>query len=283
MRVWENVGFAFEVRGMNRRKRRIRVEELLQLVALPGVGDKFPHELSGGQRQRVAIARALAVAPQVLLLDEPLSALDLKLRQRMATELRLIQQRTEVTFIYITHDQSEALAMSDQVAVMSDGRIQQVGTPQTIYHRPDTAFVATFVGENNQLPGTITSKSSGHALLATSAGELSGVLNTSELVPGDDACLFIRPERCHLADEAGPLTHNQIRARVVQLDFDGPSQICSLQVDEQNSGGTARDSTIILKVIYPHGLHQYSVGEPVRISFRPEDALVMVPGESTDE
>jgi spermidine/putrescine transport system ATP-binding protein len=128
MPVWENVAFGLEARGVPKPERRRRAEALLALVALEGLGDRMPGELSGGQRQRVAIARALAIEPGVLLLDEPLSALDLKLRQRMRAELRGLQKRTGVTFLYITHDQSEALAMSDRVAVMSEGVLQQVGT-----------------------------------------------------------------------------------------------------------------------------------------------------------
>ena len=136
--------------------RRKRADELLELIELPDQGDKLVSELSGGQRQRVAIARALAVEPEVLLLDEPLSALDLKLRQHMRAELRAIQRRTGVTFVYITHDQGEALTMSDRVAVFEDGRIQQLATPADLYERPENSFVAQFIGENNKLFGTVT-------------------------------------------------------------------------------------------------------------------------------
>src|SRR5437868_14775286 len=149
----ENIAFGLEVRGVDKAKRRKRALELLELVALPDAADKKVSELSGGQRQRVAIARALAVEPKVMLLDEPLSALDLKLRQHMRAELRAIQKRTGVTFIYITHDQGEALAMSDRVGVMSQGRLQQVAVPQEIYNRPANGFVASFVGENNIFTG----------------------------------------------------------------------------------------------------------------------------------
>jgi spermidine/putrescine transport system ATP-binding protein len=138
MSVSENIAFALEVRGVGKAERRKRADELLELIALPGQGDKMCHELSGGQRQRVAIARALAAEPSVLLLDEPLSALDLKLRQHMRTELRAIQQRVGITFIYITHDQGEALTMSDHVAVMREGVIEQVADGNTIYDRPHT-------------------------------------------------------------------------------------------------------------------------------------------------
>ena len=136
---------------------------MLDLVALNGQGDKKVHELSGGQKQRVAIARALAVEPEVLLLDEPLSALDLKLRQKMRTELRAIQQRVGITFIYITHDQGEALTMSDRVGVMNDGQLEQVGSCYEVYQAPSTPFVATFVGENNAFAGIVEKVSKGTA------------------------------------------------------------------------------------------------------------------------
>ena len=148
--------FGLDVRGVPPAERRRKVEQMLELIALPGYGSRRIDELSGGQKQRVAIARALAVEPKVLLLDEPLSALDLKLRQHMRAELRAIQQRTGITFIYITHDQGEALAMSDRVAVMSQGNIEQVGALRTrsttIRRRP---FVASFVGESNLFDGRI--------------------------------------------------------------------------------------------------------------------------------
>jgi len=133
MTVWENIAFSLEVRGVGRAARRKKADALLELIALPDQGDKMCHELSGGQRQRVAIARALCAEPDVLLLDEPLSALDLKLRQHMRTELRAIQQRVGITFIYITHDQGEALIMSDHIAVMSAGVVEQVGDGNTVY------------------------------------------------------------------------------------------------------------------------------------------------------
>src|SRR5438067_2009347 len=142
MPVWENISFGLEVRGADKAARRAKADELLRLVDLPDAADKAISQLSGGQKQRVAIARALAVEPEVMLLDEPLSALDLKLRQHMRAELRAIQRRTGVTFIYITHDQGEALTMADRVAVMSRGLIQQVGRPSEVYNHPTNGFVA---------------------------------------------------------------------------------------------------------------------------------------------
>ncbi len=155
MTVEQNIAFGLEVAACPAGQRGRKVDEMLDLIALPGYADRRIDELSGGQKQRVAIARALAVEPTVLLLDEPLSALDLKLRQHMRAELRSIQKRTGVTFIYITHDQGEALAMSDRVAVMSQGRVEQVGISAEIYNSPETAFVASFVGENNMFAGRV--------------------------------------------------------------------------------------------------------------------------------
>ena len=170
MPVWENIAFGLEVRGEDKAKRRARAEELLRLVDLPGAGDKMIGQLSGGQKQRVAIARALAVEPSVMLLDEPLSALDLKLRQHMRAELRAIQKRTGVTFIYITHDQGEALAMSDRVGVMSQGRLQQVADPREIYNNPVNGFVASFVGEMNILKGSVSQVADGLASFSSPQG-----------------------------------------------------------------------------------------------------------------
>ncbi|MBT9383075.1 ABC transporter ATP-binding protein [Pseudooceanicola sp. CBS1P-1] len=216
MPVWENVAFGLEARGWSKRRRRARAEELLALVALGDQGGKLPSELSGGQRQRVAIARALAVEPAVLLLDEPLSALDLKLRQHMRAELRAIQQKTGVTFLYITHDQGEALTMSDRIAVMNAGVVEQVGTGDEIYSDPTSAFVASFVGEVNALPGRIAGLDGPFARIETAAGQLLG-RNPRGLPMGAPAILFVRPEQMGF----GPLA-NAFRARLERRDLEGP-------------------------------------------------------------
>ncbi len=149
MNVEQNVGFGLMVKGVGRRARRERVGEMLEMVRLEGLGGRRPSELSGGQRQRVALARALVNRPSVLLLDEPLGALDLKLRQQMQVELRALQRTLGITFIFVTHDQGEALSMSDRLAVFNRGRIEQVGTPREIYEQPSTQFAAQFVGDSN--------------------------------------------------------------------------------------------------------------------------------------
>lgn len=216
MPVWENVAFGLEARGLSRRARRDRAQELLELVALPEQAEKKPGELSGGQRQRVAIARALAVEPAVLLLDEPLSALDLKLRQHMRAELRAIQQKTGVTFIYITHDQGEALTMSDRVAVMNNGVIEQIGCADEIYSAPQSAFVASFVGEVNQFTGQIVETDGATALIETAHGRFTG-RNPAALTDGAAAILFVRPEQVGF----GPRFSNRFDARLIRRDLEG--------------------------------------------------------------
>ncbi len=153
MNIRDNVAYALRVRGAAREDRHRRADELLDLVRLPGVGERRPAQLSGGQRQRVALARALISQPQVLLLDEPLGALDLKLREQMQTELKALQRRLSITFLFITHDQHEALSMSDRIGVFNHGRLEQVGPPQALYDAPATRFVAEFVGAANVLDG----------------------------------------------------------------------------------------------------------------------------------
>jgi putative spermidine/putrescine transport system ATP-binding protein len=154
MTVAENIAYGMRVRGVDRATRRRRTGEALDMVQLPGFGERKPAQLSGGQRQRVALARALVNRPQVLLLDEPLGALDLKLRQQMQIELKAIQREVGITFMFVTHDQDEALTLSDRLAVFNSGRIEQIGTPREVYETPQTAFVAGFVGTSNVLSGT---------------------------------------------------------------------------------------------------------------------------------
>lgn len=216
MPIWENISFGLEVRGVDKATRRRKAEELLKLVDLPGAADKMVSQLSGGQKQRVAIARALAVEPQVMLLDEPLSALDLKLRQHMRAELRAIQQRTGVTFIYITHDQGEALAMSDRVGVMSQGRIQQIADPREIYNNPVNGFVAGFVGENNIFEGEVQQAASGMASFATPHGTFRARLGD---LGGKAGRLYVRPEHTALSATPGP--ENAIPVTIGDVSFEG--------------------------------------------------------------
>jgi len=264
MSVRENVAFGLEARGVSRRERLARADELLDLVALADQGSKTPSALSGGQRQRVAIARALAVEPSVLLLDEPLSALDLKLRQHMRAELRAIQKKTGVTFIYITHDQSEALTMSDRIAVMNAGSVEQVGTGDSVYSDPRTAFAATFVGEVNTLPGTIIARDGGMAQIETAHGRMTA-RNPRAMAQGQSCLLFIRPEHLSVAT---PAMTNRIPARVARRELEGA--FVSLHLTALSNG-------------QPMTCLQVNDGRPVPqgetdIGFVPEAALILPEG-----
>lgn len=218
MSVADNIAFGLSVRGVDKAKCRARADELLSLVDLPGAGDKLVSQLSGGQKQRVAIARALAVEPAVMLLDEPLSALDLKLRQHMRAELRSIQKRTGVTFIYITHDQGEALAMSDRVGVMSHGQLQQVADPREIYNHPANGFVASFVGENNNFGGKLGAVANGIAAFSTPHGQFRARI--ADGVAQDETLkLYVRPEYTILSSHPG--AENSLPVRVTEVSFEG--------------------------------------------------------------
>lgn len=265
MPVWENIAFGLEARGVSKAERRKKAEELLKLVALEGYGDRMPGELSGGQRQRVAIARALAVEPQVLLLDEPLSALDLKLRQHMRAELRALQKRTGVTFIYITHDQSEALAMSDRVAVMSEGVLQQVGAPRELYDNPVTPFVARFVGETNVVEGRIAAVENGITSVDTAYGPLRGRA-VANLAPGMPARLYVRPEALeHKGQDANKLT-----ATIERIDFEGAFALAH---------GRLEDGRPLIASIPSTELNQApAVGARVSFVFREANAVVLPDG-----
>jgi spermidine/putrescine transport system ATP-binding protein len=272
MSVAENIGYGLRVRGAPREARRRRVDELLHLIALPGSGDKLVSELSGGMRQRVAIARALAVEPEVLLLDEPLSALDLKLRQHMRNELRNIQQRVGITFIYITHDQGEALTMSDRIAVMNAGVIEQVGDGRSIYDRPETAFVASFVGENNPFEGRVVAAENGHAVVESPIGRLRG-RNRGGLSIGDPAVLFVRPEIFALGRGGAD---GSLETEVLNVAFEGNMTHLFLR-------GPSAKKPIMVTVPRGTGAAIPEQGSRAAIRFDPEDALVLPAGSLARE
>jgi len=193
MSILDNVSYGLKQRKMSKRERYARAREALDLVQLPGRDNHRPAQLSGGQQQRVAVARALVMSPRVLLLDEPLGALDLKLRKEMQIELKRIQQQVGITFVYVTHDQGEALSMSDRIAVMSNGRIEQLGEPREIYDRPRTAFVADFIGDMNFFEATVV-ESEGDSFAADAGGSIL-VRARGTVVTGEKVRLGIRPER----------------------------------------------------------------------------------------
>jgi spermidine/putrescine transport system ATP-binding protein len=255
--VAENIGYGLRVRGVTKAARRQKAERLLDLIALSGYGDKRIDELSGGQKQRVAIARALAVEPQVLLLDEPLSALDLKLRQHMRAELRAIQRRVGITFVYITHDQGEALTMSDRIAVMNRGVIEQIADGRTLYESPRTAFVASFVGENNGFAGRIAGTHGDEAVIETALGPVRG-RNPRRLRHGSSAILFLRPESINLG--GGP-----IEASVEEIAYEGHMTHARFRT----TGGGRLIATMQRGVPVP------APGTPVRLDYAAREALIL--------
>ncbi len=203
MNVFDNVAYSLKLRKWPRERIRARVEEMLALVRLEAYGGRAASELSGGQAQRVALARALAAEPQVLLLDEPLSALDLKLRQQMQLELRAIQRKLGATFVFVTHDQTEALVMSDRIAIMDRGRIVQLGSPREIYTRPTSLFVSDFIGQTNFVRGVVVEGTAGGgAMIRIADGQVVRGESSSALVPGAAATLTVRPEAIRLAPGA---------------------------------------------------------------------------------
>src|SRR5207302_8721057 len=191
--VFDNVAFGLRRKKVAKHEARDRVQRYLRLVQLEGYDDRRPQQLSGGQQQRVALARALVNQPAVLLLDEPLGALDLKLRKQMQLELMRIQREVGITFVFVTHDQEEAMTMSDRIAVMNRGRIEQLGPPEEVYEHPATRFVAEFLGASNLLEGTYRGAEGGHGLVVLAAGETIRIPTDADPRPGERLSVGVRP------------------------------------------------------------------------------------------
>jgi spermidine/putrescine transport system ATP-binding protein len=231
MSVGENVAFGLARRGVGRAERTQKSEAMLERVGLAGASRKKVDELSGGQRQRVAIARSLVLEPTLLLLDEPLGALDLKLREHMKIELKQLQAAFGTTFVYITHDQSEALVLSDHVGVMNRGRFEQLGTPQQLYYEPATPFVAGFVGANNRISGQATAVAGARVTVRTAEGWLLEARASAAVAPGAAVEAFVRPEVATLARSAAELPAGQAThsGEVESLLFDGANSAVLLR------------------------------------------------------
>lgn len=245
MTVAENIAFGLEMKNIPRAEVKPRVDAALAMVQLANYGARRPKQLSGGQQQRVALARALVNRPKVLLLDEPLGALDLKLRKEMQIELKRLQQEVGITFIYVTHDQEEALTMSDRIAVMNQGKLLQVGSPTEIYERPSSRFVADFIGEANFIEGHVTEIGSPYCTVRASNGlELKGILQGTSPV-GAAVTIAIRPEKLRLTVQA-PDNVFTLAAKVEQVVYIGSdtrltvrlSDTITLDVWEQNNRST---------------------------------------------
>ena len=223
MNVAENIGYGLRRRGLPREDIAKRVDEALARVGLPDAGNRRISQISGGQKQRVAIARCLVLDPDVLLLDEPLGALDLKLREHMKVELKKLQHQFATTFIYITHDQSEALVMSDRIAVMNAGRFEQVGSAQELYYRPNTAFVAGFVGDSNKWNGRVEAVDGNRLTIVTDEGVRIASAADAGFATGDGVVVFVRPEAIALSRDGATLTAmtNRMDGEVVSVLFNG--------------------------------------------------------------
>jgi spermidine/putrescine transport system ATP-binding protein len=225
MSVFDNVAFGLRRKGVGSSDAKKRVDEMLELVQLEGKSDRRPRELSGGQQQRVALARALVNRPRALLLDEPLAALDLKLRQQMQIELKRIQREVGITFIFVTHDQNEALTMSDRLVVMNAGRIEQLGAPREIYERPRTRFVAGFIGTSNLISGTVARLDGTTATLETGADESIIVYDAKDAgaIEGRPLEVTVRPEKITVSPDRPDAGRCAIRGRVSEVVYLGTS------------------------------------------------------------
>ncbi|MDP3886846.1 ABC transporter ATP-binding protein [Hydrogenophaga sp.] len=267
MSVGENIAYGLERRGVKGATARAKVTDMLQRVGLPGSEGKRIHQLSGGQKQRVAIARSLVLEPALLLLDEPLGALDLKLREHMKVELKQLQAEVGTTFVYITHDQSEALVMSDQVAVMNHGRFEQLGTPQQLYYQPQTAFVAGFVGNNNRFEGTIESRNGEQVLLRTASGMGLWSQRQGGLDVGQSAILFIRPEAIEIGRSPRELPAGEPAwsATVQSVLFDGGNSTVLVLEDKSQT-------PLHIALPLTGRLADLKAGETVHFGYQPTQA-----------
>ncbi len=257
--VFDNVAYGLKLRKVHRDEIKERVMKILDLVELSGMEGRMTNQLSGGQQQRVALARALVIEPSVLLFDEPLSNLDAKLRVSMRTEIRRIQQEVGITAIYVTHDQSEAMALSDNIIIMNQGVVAQVGTPQEIYYHPNSEFVADFIGEANFLKGTVTTQRGSRASFSVEGNSLE-VESQSGLEQGKEYTLVLRPESAHLADEGG------LPCKVTLSCFMGSYQNYQVMVG---------DTLVKLTESNPKNKRVYKVGESCCLSFDPDAVHIL--------
>ena len=262
MTVEQNVAYGLEERGVGKEEKKKRVMEALKMVHMAEYAERKPAQLSGGQQQRVALARALVIKPNVILLDEPLSNLDAKLRAEMRDEIRRIHQDTGITMVYVTHDQREALSMADTIAVINDGKIEQIGTPRELYRRPINRFVAEFLGRTNLFTGKITGRDEhGYGVISTRLGTFRARLLSEKFMDGEAAVCMVRPEWIKINDNTLP---NVFRGRVKTSAFYGETEELEIETVEEN---------VYVLIVNPE--RAYSRGEEVILSFSPEDALIL--------
>ena len=259
MNVAQNIGFGLEMRRVERGELKRRVEEALAMVRLAGLEGRYPSELSGGQRQRVAIARALAIRPRVLLLDEPMSNLDAKLRGEMHVELRSLQRRLGITAVLVTHDQVEAMTMSDRIAVMTNGGIAQLGTPQEVYDRPASQFASSFLGHTNVLNGRIESRIADEATIRVGPTSFRTRVAKDQVTP--EIAVFVRPERLRLGSPDQATLQGRVSTRLFlggSWIYEIETELGMLRITQQNTGTV-----------------QPKEGETIGVSWNAEDLRVI--------
>jgi len=264
MTVAENLSFPLEVRGQGKSEREANVKRALDMVEMGDFGGRRPAQLSGGQQQRIALARALVFEPELVLMDEPLGALDKQLREHMQFEIKHIHERLGVTVVYVTHDQSEALTMSDRIAVFDDGIIQQLAPPADLYERPENAFVARFIGENNTLDGVVKAIDNGVARVDFGDGTLGEALAISCGGVGTNTTLSIRPERVNIGAKSGP---SAVKADVLELIYLGDHIRCRMNV--------MGNDQFVVKIPNAAGQNQLAVGEATQVSWATEDCRAL--------
>ncbi len=269
MTVGENLAFPLEVRGIGKADREAKIKRALDMVQMGAFANRRPAQLSGGQQQRIALARALVFDPELVLMDEPLGALDKQLREHMQFEIKHLHDNLGITVVYVTHDQGEALTMSDRIAVFNDGRIQQLASPADLYERPENSFVAGFIGENNKMPGVIERIENGRAAVRLTSGEVIDATAVNVTQPGKSTVVSIRPERVEFRPELLPADAHTIDAEVLEVIYMGDMFRTRLRV--------AGDDGFILKARNTLGQRRFQPGERIRIGWMPEDARALDP------
>jgi len=267
MNIWKNVYFPLKMKGVSAAEAKPRIEEILKLVEMDGYGERLPQQLSGGQRQRIALARSLVGRPRALLLDEPLGALDFKLRTAMQTVLKDIQKSVNIAFIYVTHDQTEAITMSDRICVMNDGIIHQIGSPTEIYDHPESYFVAGFIGEMNFMDGKVTGTESGVASCDVGGAGLK-IKTDKDFKAGDAVSIGVRPEKVFTEKDAE--ADNIVTGAVTRVIFKGSNFDITLKAPAS-------------EIQYSIPVRNYSpmsVGETISLYFKPHDAVIFKKNEN---
>lgn len=267
MTVGENLSFPLEARGIAKSERVMKIQHALQMVQMRDFQDRRPAQLSGGQQQRIALARALVFEPQLVLMDEPLGALDKQLREHMQLEMKRLHQKLGVTVVYVTHDQDEAMTMSDRIAVFSDGCVQQLASPENLYERPENSFVAAFIGENNRLDGVVECISEGSSMVRLNSGDLINATAVNVSRVGERTTISIRPERVELKPEHLPPDAHVIEADVIEFIYMGDSFRMRMRV--------ADSENFVIKCRNSHDQARFVPGQRVRIGWRTEDCRAL--------